>query len=122
MKQEQHIQAYHVQMVGTAFFDEQGLFMFSPDDPVPNSVPRFHRQGMAQQRSDGTVDFVPTPKKRSQSKPIIKLAHGRASVTHDGAIQLTLKVFKHEEVNVSETISREAYEATEAIRTYQLTH
>ena len=70
--------------------------------------------------SDGTFDFVPKTKKGRRNQLIIKLAHGRASATLDGAIQLTLKVFKYEEVNISETIAREAFEATDAIRNYQL--
>ena len=110
----------HVQIVGTAHFDGHRLFMFQPDDPIPGCVARFRQSGMAQQMSDGTFDFVPKRKKGRRNQLIIKLAHGRASATLDGAIQLTLKVFKYEEVNISETIAREAFEATDAIRNYQL--
>ena len=110
----------HVQMGGQAFFDERRYFLFSPDEPVPGLVQRFRGEGVAQQMPDGTFDFVHKPRKRADSKLIKKLAHGRASETKDGAIQVTLKVFRSEEVNISKTISNEAHEAADAIREWQL--
>lgn len=115
-------QCNHVQMGGMAFFDAPNYFMFSPDEPVPGSVMRFRVTGIAQQMTDGTFDFVAKPRERPKSTLILKLAHGRASVTKDGAIQLTLKVFKHEQINISDAMSRESFEAIEAIRNYQLKH
>ena len=112
----------HVQMVGMAYYDDGRYLTFCPDDPVPGSVPRFRMLGIAQQMSDGTFDFVPSPRRRAQSKLIWKLPHGRASVTKDGAIQLTLKVYRTECINISEAISSESYEAALAIRDYQLRH
>ena len=55
-----------------------------------------------------------------QSLLIKKLAHGRVSKTKDGAIQLTLKVYCDEGVNISETIAAEAEIARDAIVEYQL--
>ena len=111
----------HVQLGGQAYYDERKYFMFTPAEPAPGMVTRMRRMtGVAQQMTDGTFDFVPHPRIRANSKLIKKLAHGRASETRDGAIQLTLKVFKTEGVNINETILSEAVEAAKAIREYQL--
>lgn len=84
----------HVQLGGVAFYDEGKCFMFSPENEgVRNKVEGFRSQGIAQQLTDGTFDFMAKPRIRSQAELIRKLAHGRVSKTKDGAIQLTLKVF-----------------------------
>ena len=110
----------HVQMGGQAYYDERKYFMFTPDEALPAQVTRFRGLGVAQQMPDGTFDFVRKPKLHPKSELIKKLAHGRASKTKDGAIQLTLKVFCNEGVNISEAISTEAMEAAEAIREFLL--
>ena len=110
----------HIQMGGQAFYDERKYFMFTPEDPIPGQVARFRSHGVAQQMADGTFDFVRKPQLRTKSKLIKKLAHGRASETKDGAIQVTLKVFRNEGLNISETIRMEANEAADAIREWQL--
>ena len=110
----------HVQLGGQAFYDENKYFMFAPEDPIPGQVPRFRSHGVAQQMPDGTFDFVRKPSRHAKSKLIKKLAHGRASETKDGAIQLTLKVFAYENINVCEAMLEEAIAGIEAIREYQL--
>lgn len=110
----------HVQIGGTAFYDEKKYFMFSPDVPIPGSVARFKGLGMAQQMTDGTFDFVRRPKPRTQSQLIKKLAHGRVSRTKDGGIQLTLKVYGTEMLNIGQTILEEAMMASKAIVEQQL--
>ena len=111
----------HVQLGGVAFFDEGKCFMFSPEDEgVRNKVEGFRSQGIAQQLTDGTFDFVAKPRIRSQSELIRKLAHGRVSKTKDGAIQLTLKVFCDEGINIANTLVKEAEEAADAVVDYQL--
>lgn len=107
------INAEHIQLGGQAFYDNGNYFTFCPDDPVPGRVPRFRKAGIAQQMPDGTFDFVAKPQLHPKSTLIKKLAHGRLSATKDGAIQLTLKVFKSEGLNIEETIKREAFEAFE---------
>ena len=77
-------------------------------------------QGVAQQLTDGTFDFVSKPRIRSQSELIRKLAHGRLSKTKDGAIQLTLKVFCDEGINIGSALVKEAEEAADALVEYQL--
>lgn len=110
----------HVQLGGTAIYDESKFFFFAPDNPTPGNTPRFRKQGVAQQMSDGSFDFVASPPRKAQSKPIKKLAHGRLSRTKDNAIQLTLKVFANEDINIAQTLMSEAFEAKEALISYQL--
>ena len=111
----------HVQLGGMAFYDESKCFLFAPSEHGGGEkVQGFRSQGVAQQLSDGTFDFVVKPRIRSQSELIRKLAHGRVSKTKDGAIQLTLKVFCDEGINIGRTLVKEAKEAAEALVEYQL--
>ena len=111
----------HVQLGGVAFYDEGKCFMFSPENEgVRNKVEGFRSPGIAQQLTDGTFDFMAKPRIRSQAELIRKLAHGRVSKTKDGAIQLTLKVFCDEGINIGSTLVKEAEEAADAVVDYQL--
>ena len=111
----------HVQLGGMAFYDESKCFLFAPNEHGGGEkVQGFRSQGVAQQLSDGTFDFVVKPRIRSQSVLIKKLAHGRVSKTKDGAIQLTLKVFCDEGINIGSALVKEAEEAAEAVVDYQL--
>ena len=111
----------HVQLGGMAFYDESKCFLFAPNEHgAGEKVQGFRSQGVAQQLSDGTFDFVVKPRVRSQSELIRKLAHGRVSKTKDGAIQLTLKVFCDEGINIGSTLVKEAEEAADAVVDYQL--
>ena len=113
----------HVQLGGMAFYDESKCFLFAPNEHgAGEKVQGFRSQGVAQQLSDGTFDFVVKPRVRSQSELIRKLAHGRVSKTKDGAVQLTLKVFCHEGINIARTLAVEAEEGAEAVLDYQLKH
>lgn len=106
-------QCDHVQLGGQAYYDEKKFFMFTPDEPIVGQVRKFRGLGMGQQMADGTFDFVARPQLKPKSTLIKKLAHGRLSATIDGAIQLTLKVYKAEGLNIGDTILREAREAFE---------
>ena len=111
----------HVQLGGMAFYDESKCFLFAPNEHGGREkVPGFRSQGVAQQLTDGTFDFVVKPQIRPQSELIRKLAHGRVSKTKDGAIQLTLKVFCDEGINIGSTLEKEAEEAADAVVDYQL--
>lgn len=111
----------HVQLGGMAFYDESKCFLFAPNEHGGGEkVLGFRSQGVAQQLSDGTFDFVVKPRVRSQLVLIRKLAHGRLSKTKDGAIQLTLKVFCDEGINIGSTLVKEAEEAADALVEYQL--
>lgn len=111
----------HVQLGGMAFYDESKCFLFAPNEHgAGEKVKGFRSQGVAQQLTDGTFDFVVKPRVRSQSELIRKLAHGRVSKTKDGAIQLTLKVFCDEGINIGSTLVKEAEEAADALIEYQL--
>ena len=111
----------HVQLGGMAFYDESKCFLFAPNEHGGGEkVQGFRSQGVAQQLSDGTFDFVVKPRVRSQSVLIRKLAHGRLSKTKDGAIQLTLKVFCDEGINIGNALVKEAAEAADALIEHQL--
>ena len=111
----------HVQLGGVAFYDGGKCFMFSPENEgVRNKVEGFRSLGIAQQLTDGTFDFMAKPRIRSQAELSRKLAHGRVSKTKDGAIQLTLKVFCDEGINIGSTLVKEAEEAADAVVDYQL--
>ena len=112
----------HVQLGGVAYYDDKQYFLFSPDSVNQGVVEAFRRHGVAQQMQDGTFDFVAVSKPKSQSELIKKLAHGRVSKTKDGAIQLTLKVFFHEGLNIAQTLAVEAAEGADAVVDYQLKH
>ena len=112
----------HVQLGGIAYYDDKQYFLFSPDSVNQGVVEAFRRHGVAQQMQDGTFDFVAVSKPKSQSELIKKLAHGRVSKTKDGAVQLTLKVFCHEGINIARTLAVEAEEGAEAVVDYQLKH
>lgn len=117
----QQVNGQHVQLGGMAFYDESKCFLFAPNEHGGREkVPGFRSQGVAQQLSDGTFDFVSKPRVRSQSELIRKLAHGRVSKTKDGAIQLTLKVFCDEGINIGNALVKEAEEAADALIEYQL--
>jgi len=110
----------HVQLGGIAYYDDKQYFLFSPDSVNQGVVEAFRRHGVAQQMQDGTFDFVAVSKPKSQSELIKKLAHGRVSKTKDGAIQLTLKVFFHEGLNIAQTLAVESAEGADALVDYQL--
>lgn len=88
---------------------------FMPDDeltPVLEQGSRTH--GWLQQLRNGAFDYVPNrPRIRANSTLLCKAAHGRLSATRDQAIQLTLKVFKREGLDVKGTLRREALELIE---------
>lgn len=110
----------HIQLGGTATYNNSNTFFFAPDNNVRGRVDSFRRRGIAQQLTDGTFDFVALPKPKSMSTLIKKLPHGRVSRTADGAIQLTLKVYCYEGVNIAEALASEAADASNAVVEYQL--
>ena len=110
----------HWQIEGVAHYDGNDKFLFTPSEPVALPLTRFRAMGLAQQHFDGTFDFIRRPRLRAQSELIRKLAHGRISKTKDGAIQLTLKGFKDEGVNISQTIGEAASIAQAALVEWQL--
>lgn len=101
-----------VQLGGVAHVTDQKYVMFCPDDPVPGTVCPFILKGKGQLMRDGTFDFSPLPpQKRREGILLKKVAHGRLSATKDGAFLLTLKVFKHEGLDVAKVMAKEAEEA-----------
>ena len=110
-----------VQLGGVAYVTDRKFVMFCPDDPVPGVVEPFVMTGKGQLMRDGTFDFSPQPPSRRRRGTLLKkVAHGRLSATKDGAFLLTLKVFKHEGLDVEKVMGKEANEAiTEGFRLWQ---
>ena len=110
-----------VQLGGVAYVTDRKYVMFCPDDPVPGVVEPFVMTGKGQLMRDGTFDFSPQPPSRRRRGTLLKkVAHGRLSATKDGAFLLTLKVFKHEGLDVENVMEKEAKEAIgEGFRTWQ---
>ena len=79
----------------------------------PLAITHRHAQTNRAPLTVSAVDFVRKPQLKPKSTLIRKLAHGRLSDTFDGAVQLTLKVFRTEGLNIRETIIKEAREAFE---------
>ena len=75
----------------------------------------WRHEGVAQRLRNGTFDFIARRRNRSSSILLKKVAHGRLSATKDGAIQLTLKIFKKEGINFHDTFLKEATEAVSDI-------
>lgn len=114
----------HTQLGGTVMYFNAGNYHFisiRPDNPVPDQVAAFRRCGTIHQLSNGNVDVIVQPSKRSQAELIKKVAHGRVSHTIDNCVQLTVKISCCEGINISETIAEEALIAAKAVRDWQLT-
>ena len=109
-----------IQVSGQAVFtsdeNKNEYVQFLPDDPVEQFIKGWRHEGVAQRLRNGTFDFVARPRIRSAATLIKKVAHGRLSATKDGAIQLTLKIFKSEGVPMAETFVREAEEAVSNVK------
>ena len=119
-KRERMMGIQHVLLDGMAHYDDFDKFLFTPDLPINYRVEPFRSAGVAQLLSDGTFEFLRKPRIRAQSQLIRKLAHGRVSKTKDGAIQLTLKIYQDEGVNIGEALAQEALQAKEAVQEWQL--
>lgn len=104
-----------INLGGVASYDENQIFSFAPNNPVAGRVEKFHQRGTGHQLSDGSFEFVPEKRRRSQSTLIKKLAHGRVSVTADGFVQLTLKISLEEHVCFSKVLRAEALQAAKAV-------
>jgi hypothetical protein len=109
-----------IQVNGQAVFtnDEKSneYVQFLPDDPGAQMMKGWRREGVAQRLSNGTFDFIAQSRVRSSATLIKKVAHGRLSATKDGAIQLTLKIFKSEGIPMVETFLRESEEAVTGVK------
>jgi hypothetical protein len=109
-----------IQVSGQAVFtsdeNKNEYVQFLPDDPVEQFIKGWRHEGVAQRLRNGTFDFVARPRIRSAATLIKKVAHGRLSATKDGAIQLTLKIFKSEGVPMADTFIREAEEAVSNVK------
>ena len=104
------------QAVYTTDENKNEYVQFLPDDPVEMFEKGWRHEGVAQRLRNATFDFIARPRVRSEATLIKKVVHGRLSATKDGAIQLTLKIFKSEGVPMAETFVREAEEAVNDVK------
>jgi len=101
----------NINIEGNALICEN-YFAFTPAKMEGQVTNPFTRAGVARVTASGAVDFEAKPRKRAQSTLLKKVAHGRLSATHDGAIQLTLKVFKSEGIDIIKAFRDEVWDAT----------
>ena len=101
----------NINIEGNALICEN-YFAFAPSKMQGQVTNPYTQTGVARLSANGAFDFEVRPRKRAQSTLIKKVAHGRLSATHDGAIQLTLKVFKTEGVDILRTLRNEVWDAT----------
>ena len=85
---------------------------FLPDDDMALVLEQGSMtNGQLQLLRNAAFDYIANkPRVRAKSTLLRKAAHGRLSATRDQAIQLTLKIFKAEGLDVRETLRREALE------------
>lgn len=87
------------------------LQFMSNDEHAPILEQSSQSSGQLMMLRNASFDYVANkPRVRASSQLIRKAAHGRLSATKDGAIQLTLKIFRREGLDVTETMKREAFE------------
>lgn len=104
----------NINIEGNALICEN-CFAFAPSGVQGQVTNPYTQPGVARLSPNGAFDFEVRPRKRTQSILIKKVAHGRLSATHDGAIQLTLKVFKTEGIDILRTLQREVWDATQEV-------
>lgn len=95
---------------GTAIYEENQYFSFTPEQTTAGRVERFTHYGVAQQLTTGAFHFESKPRYRSQSTLIKKVAHGRLSATKDNATLLTLKVYEVEGLDAETVMLKEVME------------
>lgn len=92
-------------------------FQFLPDDQDRQVVNSGQLSGTGQIMRNGSFDFVVSPKRqRANSTLLRKAAHGRISATRDQAVQLTLKVFRREGLDICETLHKDFHELMNNIK------
>lgn len=104
----------NINIEGNALICEN-CFAFAPAGVQGQVTNPYTQTGVARLSANGAFDFEVKPRKRAQSTLIKKVAHGRLSATQDGAIQLTLKVFKTEGIDILKAMQREVWDATQGV-------
>lgn len=107
----QEMKKANINIEGNALICDN-YFAFTPARVEGQVTNPYTRTGVARVTASGAVDFEVKPRIRTKSTLLKKVAHGRLSATHDGAIQLTLKVFKSEGIDIMKAFRDEAWDAT----------
>lgn len=96
-------------IAGHSTMDGNNYFKFEPLRPVDSASVR--ARGVGQQMADGCFYFCPSPKRKSQSRTLVKLPHGKLSLTGNDDYLLTLRIPKEENTNPLKTLLQEAVDA-----------
>lgn len=105
-------------MIGRAFIATDQV-SFEPENSVENTIKAFQATGLMVAYTNGAFEWIRRPRRRSQSRLIKKMNHGRLSETNDGAVLLTVKIRYDEMVNIAATLKRETREAISAYMEFQ---
>ena len=103
----------HVQITGMAMYDTHEGKRFVQIEPavaLPGMMQPYSGTGKIMVMSDGSMEAILAPRKRSESELLLKLPHGRLSRTKQGMLQLTL-IYHLEEDSISAQMHSEAYAA-----------
>lgn len=118
-----HMQAEGMMMYDTLRDVEGKVVMkmlgFQPYEDPAFEVEQYVGHGKIQILRDGTVDAEVKRRTRIRSKLIHRTTHGRASLTADGAIQLTLKFWMDKEENIHVGMKRECNVLLRAIKDHE---
>lgn len=96
---------------GTGIHQDEKFFQFIPDESDLDAMPSFRARGIGQRMSDGSFNFIPSPSKRTRSIVLVKVPHGKLSITADDSYQLTLKIGRDETSYPLKTLLQEAVDA-----------
>lgn len=96
---------------GTGIHQDEKFFQFIPDESELDTMTSFRARGIGQRMTDGSFHFVPSPSKKTKSVVLVKVPHGKLSITADDCYQLTLKIGRDENNYPLKTLLREAVDA-----------
>lgn len=96
---------------GTGIHQEEKFFQFIPDVSEIDTMTSFRARGIGQRLTDGSFHFVPSPSRKTKSVVLVKVPHGKLSITADDCYQLTLKIGRDESSYPLKTLLQEAVDA-----------
>lgn len=82
-------------ILGLSVYSES-QFNFYPENPVSGKFQSKRNAGSAILQSDGTFTFIQRKPRKRETRCLLKLPHGRLSLTKDGSIRLTLNFTSNE--------------------------
>lgn len=113
LNEERNEKSSHVQITGMAMYDThegKRFVQIEPTVALPGTMQPYTGTGKIMVMSDGSMEAILAPRKRSESELLLKLPHGRLSRTKQGMLQLTL-IYNLEEESICAQMHSEAYAA-----------